>query len=165
VQARRQAELGAASDHLKVAEGDARTVFIGSQAIAFLGWAALFALPWIGRRRAIVWARWVVVPLCLLYLLFFLTHVGAIPRDHGYTLAAVGRAFDRPVLLLAGWIHYLVLDLWVGTWEAEHAERAGLSHAALLPCLVATMMIGPLGLLLYLGVAAARRHRPSASEG
>jgi hypothetical protein len=135
------------------------TVFISAQAVALLGWAALFALPWIGRRRAILWARWVAVPLCLLYLLFFLTHVGAIPRDEGYTLAAVGRAFDKPVLLLAGWIHYLVLDLWVGTWEAEHAERIGLSHAALLPCLVATMMIGPLGLLLYLGIAAAKSRK------
>lgn len=133
--------------------------FIGSHAIAFLGWAALFALPWIGRRRAILAARWVAVPLCLLYILLFLTHAGAIPRDQGYTLAAIGSAFDKPVLLLVGWIHYLVLDLWVGTWEAEHAERIGLPHSALLPCLFATMMIGPFGLLLYLGVAALRSKR------
>jgi Domain of unknown function (DUF4281) len=135
------------------------TIFIGAHAVAFLGWAALFASPWIGRRRAILFARRVAVPLCLLYLLFFLTHVGAIPRDQGYTLAAVASAFDKPVLLLAGWIHYLVLDLWVGTWEAEHAERIGLPDSALLPCLFATMMIGPLGLLLYLGVAALRSKR------
>jgi hypothetical protein len=29
------------------------TLFLGAQVVAFLGWAALFALPWIGRRRAI----------------------------------------------------------------------------------------------------------------
>jgi hypothetical protein len=98
--------------------------------------------------------------LCLLYLLFFLSHLGAIPRDEGYTLTAIAHAFDAPALLLAGWIHYLVLDLWVGTWEAEHSERLGLPHAALLPCLFATMMIGPLGLLLYLAVAARRPRRP-----
>jgi hypothetical protein len=131
-------------------------LFLAAQAIAFLGWAALFALPWIGRRRAILWARWVAVPLCLLYILFFVTHIGAIPRDEGYTLAAVGHAFDKPVLLLAGWIHYLVLDLWVGTWEAEHAGETGLGHAALAACLFATMMIGPLGLLIYLAIAAGR---------
>ena len=135
------------------------TLFLAAQAIAFLGWAALFALPLVGRRRAILWARWVAVPLCLLYLLLFLTHLRAIPTDAGYTLEAVGRAFDKPVLLLAGWIHYLVLDLWVGSWEAEHAERSGLPHSALLLCLFATMMIGPLGLILYLGVAAARSRR------
>jgi hypothetical protein len=106
-------------------------------------------------------ARWVVVPLCLLYLLFLLTHLKAIPTDAGYTLDAIGRFFDKPVLLLVGWIHYLVLDLFVGSWEAEHSEKAGVPHALLVPCLFATFMIGPLGLLLYLGVAAWRGRRGS----
>lgn len=140
------------------------TWFLGAHAVAFVGWAALFALPWIGRRRAVLAARWAAVPLCLLYLLLLLTHLKAIPTDAGYTLAAVARAFDKPVLLLAGWIHYLVLDLFVGSWEAEHSERTGLSHVVLLPCLVATMMIGPLGLLLYLGVAALRRKGKAAGN-
>ncbi len=142
----------------------AEQVFIAAHAIALAGWAALFALPWIGRRRAILWARWMAVPLCLLYLLFLFTHLKAIPTDSGYTLAAVGQFFDRPVLLLAGWIHYLVLDLWVGSWEAEHSEGVGMPHPLLLLCLVATFMIGPAGLLLYLGVAAVRSRR-SANAG
>ncbi|HEX8481319.1 MAG TPA: abscisic acid-deficient protein Aba4 family protein [Allosphingosinicella sp.] len=133
------------------------TWFVAAHAVALLGWAALLASPWIGRSRAVFAARWVAVPLCLLYLLFLLTHLKAIPTDAGYTLEAIARAFDKPVLLLAGWIHYLVLDLFVGSWEAEHSERAGVSNLLLLPCLFATMMIGPLGLLLYLGVAAWRR--------
>jgi hypothetical protein len=133
------------------------TWFVAAHAVALVGWVALFALPWIGRRRAVLTARWAAVPLCLLYLLLLFTHLKAIPTDAGYTLAAISRFFDKPVLLLAGWIHYLVLDLWVGSWEAEHSEKAGVSHALLLPCLFATMMIGPLGLLLYLGVAAVRR--------
>jgi len=135
------------------------TWFVAAHVVAFAGWAALFASPWIGRRRAVTAARWAAVPLCLLYLLFLFTHLKAIPTDSGYTLAAVALAFDKPVLLLAGWIHYLVLDLWVGSWEAEHAETAGVPYALLLPCLFATMMIGPLGLLLYLGAAALRRRR------
>jgi hypothetical protein len=138
--------------------------FIGAHAVAFIGWAALFASPWIGRRRAVLTARWVIVPLCLLYLLFFLTHLKAIPTDAGYTLAAVALAFDKPVLLLAGWIHYLVLDLFAGSWEAEHSELSGVSNAVLLACLLATMMVGPLGLLLYLGMAALRR-RPRHPGG
>jgi hypothetical protein len=133
------------------------TWFIGAHAIAFVGWAALFASPWIGRRRAVLIARWAVVPLCLLYLLFLFTHLKAIPTDAGYTLAAVALAFDRPVLLLAGWIHYLVLDLFVGSWETEHGGETGMPYPLLLICLFATMMIGPLGLLLYLGIAALRR--------
>lgn len=135
------------------------SLFIGSQAVALVGWAALFALPWVGRRRAIRVARWTAAALGLLYLACFLPNLAAIPRDQGYTLAALAGAFDTPALLLAGWIHYLVLDLWVGSWEAEHAGRAGIPHSALLPCLFATMMIGPLGLLLYLGLAGVRKRR------
>jgi len=135
------------------------TWFIGAHAVALVGWLALFALPWIGRRRAVLTARWAAVPLCLLYLLFLLTHLKAIPTDSGYTLEAIARFFDRPVLLLVGWIHYLVLDLFVGSWEAEHSERAGVPYALLALCLFATMMIGPLGLLLYLCVAAWRRRK------
>jgi hypothetical protein len=134
--------------------GTIDTWFIAVHAIAFIGWAALFASPWIGRRRAVLTARWVTVPLCLLYLLFLLTHLKAIPTDAGYTLAAIGRFFDKPVLLLVGWIHYLALDLFVGSWQAEHSEQAGVPHFVLVLCLSATMMIGPWGLLLYLGVVA-----------
>lgn len=136
----------------------AETLFIAVHLVALLGWAALLALPWIGRGRAIRWARWCAVPLCLLYLLFLFTHLKAIPLDSGYTLAAVARAFDKPVLLLAGWIHYLILDLWVGSWEAEHAGEAGVGYGILAPCLAATFLVGPLGLLLYLAVAAWKGH-------
>jgi hypothetical protein len=138
--------------------------FIGAHAVASIGWIALFASPWIGRRRAVLAARWVLVPLCLLYLLMLSTHLKAVPTDAGYTLAAVARFFEKPVLLLAGWIHYLVLDLFAGSWEAEHAERAGVSHALLLPCLFATLMIGPLGLLLYLAIVAWKSRRPGEAR-
>ncbi|HEX8623710.1 MAG TPA: abscisic acid-deficient protein Aba4 family protein [Allosphingosinicella sp.] len=143
--------------------GSIETWFIAAHAVALVGWIALFASPWIGRRRAVLTARWAAVPLCLLYLLFLLTHLKAILTDAGYTLAAIGRFFDKPVLLLVGWIHYLVLDLFVGSWQAEHSEKAGVPYGLLLPCLFATMMIGPLGLLLYLCAAAWKRRRGEAA--
>ena len=132
------------------------TIFIAAHAVALAGWVALFALPWLGRRPGLAVARGGAALLCLLYLAYLLPHFAAIPRDGGYTLAALGRAFDVPQLLRAGWIHYLIVDLWVGAWQAEDAEGRGMSHAALLPCLFATMMIGPLGLLIYIGVARLR---------
>jgi hypothetical protein len=50
---------------------------------------------------------------------------------------------------LASWLHYLVIDLVAGTWEVIDAERAGLPHFALVPCLIATFFFGPMGVLLY----------------
>ena len=138
------------------------TMFIAAQAVAIAGWVPLFVLPWVGRGRAVAWARGAAALLCLLYLAYLLPHFAEIPRDAGYTLTAIGRAFDVPALLLAGWVHYLIFDLWVGTWQAEDAERRGLPHPALAPCLFATMMIGPLGLLIYLAVSRLRP-RPTAA--
>ncbi|MEM9315304.1 MAG: abscisic acid-deficient protein Aba4 family protein, partial [Pseudomonadota bacterium] len=52
--------------------------------------------------------------------------------------------------LLAGWIHYLAFDLFVGAWIATEADRLGLSRLLQAPLLVATFMFGPVGLALFL---------------
>ena len=135
------------------------TVFLAAQGVQFAGWIALFAAPWIGRRRAILTARLVAALLALAYLAYFLSNAVHIPRDMGYSLAAIAAAFETRELLLAGWIHYLVLDLFTGSWEVEHAEAAGLRSGALALCLFLTMMAGPLGLLAYFAAAGLARRR------
>jgi hypothetical protein len=50
---------------------------------------------------------------------------------------------------LAGWIHYLAFDLFVGAWEVRDAQRQGIHHLLVIPCLLATLMAGPAGLALY----------------
>ena len=135
------------------------TMFLTAQAVQLIGWAALFAYPLVGRQRAVLFARAVTAVLAVLYLGWFLPYAAAIPRDMGYSLAAIARSFETRELLLAGWIHYLVLDLFLGTWEAEHAERAGVSYAPLASSLFLTMMVGPLGLLVYFACAGLARRR------
>lgn len=71
-------------------------------------------------------------------------------------LAGVSAAFARPQLLVVGWVHYLVFDLFVGAWEARDAQRRGVPHWLLVPCLALTFMLGPAGLLLYLAIRYAR---------
>ena len=53
-------------------------------------------------------------------------------------------------------MHYLVFDLWVGSWETEDDS---LPHWLLLPCLALTFLAGPTGLLLYHLLKAARKLR------
>jgi hypothetical protein len=48
----------------------------------------------------------------------------------------------------------LVFDLFVGAWETRDAQRRGISHFLVIPCLVVTLLVGPVGLLLYLGLRA-----------
>jgi len=56
-----------------------------------------------------------------------------------------------------GWIHYLAFDLFVGIWIARNADRYGFNRIIQIPLLFFTLMLGPLGLTLYL-LARFTRH-------
>jgi hypothetical protein len=66
------------------------------------------------------------------------------------SLAGVMALFDAPVGATLGWIHYLVFDLFIGAWETRDAGRRGIAHWMVAPCLVLTLLVGPVGLLCYL---------------
>ena len=72
------------------------------------------------------------------------------------SLAGISAAFANPRMLLVGWVHYLAFDLFVGAWEARDAQQHGVPHWLLVPCLVLTLMAGPMGLLLYLAIRFVR---------
>ena len=75
------------------------------------------------------------------------------------SLAGVAALFQNPYLLLAGWVHYLAFDLFVGCWEVRDAQRTGVRHWFVIPCLVLTFLLGPAGLLAYFLVRAATTHQ------
>ena len=66
------------------------------------------------------------------------------------SLAEVMKLFTQPQAAFAGWVHYLAFDLFIGAWETRDAMKLGIPRWALLPCQVMTLMLGPIGLLLYL---------------
>jgi hypothetical protein len=77
--------------------------------------------------------------------------------DGGFgSLAEVATLFRRPELLLAGWVHYLAFDLFIGSWEVRDAARRGVPHVLVIPCLLTTFMLGPMGLLAYWGIRSLR---------
>jgi hypothetical protein len=111
-------------------------------------WLLLVVLPrWRYTQRIAGWT-WPAV-LAVLYASIVLRPGVLADADMG-TLAGVMRLFENPLTVTAGWIHYLCFDLFVGSWEVREAQRLGMSHAAVIPCLLLTLMLGPLGLLLFL---------------
>jgi hypothetical protein len=128
----------------------AELVFSAANALALCGWLLLAAFP---RRRAVTAAICgAALPALLstLYLCLLLSRAGHAQGGFG-TLAGVRALFADSWLLLAGWIHYLAFDLFIGSWEARDAQRRGVPRWALLPCLALTFMFGPAGLLSWLG--------------
>jgi hypothetical protein len=138
-------------------------VFSAANGIALLGWVALAAFP--RRRWSAPLVTGAVVP-ALLGLLYAAVLGSQFGRSHGgfSTLAAVQELFSNPWLLLAGWVHYLAFDLFIGSWQVREAVRRGIPHGLVLPCLFLTFMLGPVGLLLFLVVRWLRTGRLAVGE-
>jgi hypothetical protein len=119
-----------------------------------VGWLLLVLAPrWRG-TRAVVLSGALPLALAAAYTFLIVYQTVAHPAaGAGFSsLEQVAALFREPWALLAGWVHYLCFDMAVGAWETRDAQRRGVPHWALLPCLVATFMLGPLGLGLYCGV-------------
>jgi hypothetical protein len=122
--------------------------------VAFAGWILLIVVP--ARAARLVSA--VVAPalLAIVYLALIAVHIRAAEGGFG-SLADVGRLFQNPWLLLAGWVHYLAFDLFIGAWEVRDARALRIPHLLVVPCLLLTLFLGPIGLLLYLTLRLALR--------
>jgi hypothetical protein len=116
---------------------------------ALIGWISLIFLPrwrWSARLIAPI-----LVPalLAALYSLLVVTQFRHSPGGFS-SLASVALLFQNRAMLLAGWVHYLAFDLFIGSWEVRDAQRIGVAHYLTLPCLVLTSLFGPAGWLLYI---------------
>jgi hypothetical protein len=75
------------------------------------------------------------------------------------SLDNVARLFETRELLLAGWIHYLAFDLFVGAWIVREGRRESVPFLLVVPCLVLTFLFGPAGFLTFAAIRAARGGR------
>ena len=118
-------------------------------------WLLLVAVPrWSGTRYVV---HSMILPLMLAGLYTGLLASGIGDSEGSFsTLDGVARLFSKPGLLLAGWLHYLAFDLFIGAWETRDAIRCGVSRWLLVPCQVLTFFAGPIGLLLYLVLRSLR---------
>ena len=113
-------------------------------------WLLLAVAPsWSGTQR-IVQQVWIPIVLGSVYLSVFVFGPEAPPGGSFSTLHGVMTLFSSPHIMLAGWVHYLVFDLFVGAWQVRDARRRSIPHAFVVPCLFLTLMLGPIGLLAYL---------------
>ncbi len=119
--------------------------------VATIGWVLLIFLPRKHWSSTMVAGRVIPLLLAAIYLFLIVMHWGA--RTGGFgSLNEVAKLFSNPFLLLAGWIHYLAFDLYIGAWEVRDAIENEVPHWLVVPCLVLTFLFGPIGLLSYFGV-------------
>ena len=140
---------------------DPERLFSIASNVALPGWLLLALLPrwpWSARLIAPV-----IIPgaLAILYVGLIFSGMATSGSDFSAfnSLAGVKGLFAQDKILLAGWIHYLAFDLFVGSWEVRDAQRVGVPHWLVLPCLFLTLMLGPVGWLAYIVLRGAWRRQ------
>ena len=116
---------------------------------ALVGWAALLISPWFpvlaDRFAGLLVPGLLSVAYAGLVMAFWTSAEGGFG-----SLDDVALLFQAREVLLAGWLHYLAFDLFVGALEVRMARRARIPFVLVVPCLVLTFLLGPAGLLLFL---------------
>lgn len=127
---------------------NAETIFSIVNTLALVGWILLVFIPRWTWTRKIVLSGGVPILLATAYLILIVLFFGQ--ADGGFdSLENVMKLFTNKWAALAGWIHFLAFDLFVGSWEVRDAQEKEISHWLVIPCLILTFLLGPIGLLLY----------------
>ncbi len=133
------------------------TLFLVFNNVILLAWLLLvFAPNWRWTHR-IVHSFWIPLVIAAGYCFALVSGAGQADENASFSsLSGVMLLFASPWSALAGWLHYLVFDLFVGAWEVRDAQRRGIPHGWVILCLVFTLMFGPIGLGLYALVRGAK---------
>ncbi len=133
-------------------------VFQAANMIAMVGWLALlgsFTFPILADRIA-----GSAIPLLLSVAYAGIILAFWAQGEGGFgSLDDVARLFQSRELLLAGWVHYLAFDLFVGAWIVRTARPEGIPFLLVVPCLALTFLFGPAGFLTFAAIRAARMTR------
>lgn len=142
------------------------TVFSLANLLVLPCWLLMIALPhWRWTRRLMQSPLSVVAPAAI-YALLVLPRLGEIwPAVANPTLPGVAALLGSPAGATIGWVHFLAFDLFVGRWAYLDSRERGISAWLMAPVLFLTLMLGPIGLLSYLGLRSITtlRQRRSAN--
>src|SRR6266446_8314268 len=132
------------------------TLFAIANTVILLGWLPLFFAPrWKGTQW-LMSSFAIQVLLGVIYAGLMAVNFGRTPGGF-FSLEQVSQLFQNRAILLAGWIHYGAFDLFVGMWETQDAQRLGIHHLLLVPCLLLTFLFGPAGFLAFFVVRFINR--------
>ena len=125
-------------------------IFQLSSSIALIGWLVLIiASPFILEVDKFLIGV-IITLLALVYAWLIISSFNPGDLKKFGTLDGVMSLFQDKTLVTAGWVHYLAFDLMVGIWIKRNSLKFGINHWLIIPCLLLTFMLGPVGLLIYL---------------
>lgn len=114
-------------------------------------WFLIIFLPFWGWTKRIVASPWMAAPAALLYAALVLPGVAGIFAEVATPqLPEIAALLGTPAGATIAWAHFLAFDLFVGRWVYLDSRERKISAWLVSPILFFVLMLGPLGLLLYL---------------
>jgi len=146
--------------------GEARveSIFLLSNLLVMPFWLLIILAPHWRWTQRIVASPWIVAPAALLYAALvtpnMLTLLPALANPSATSIAAL---LGTPAGATIAWAHFLAFDLFVGRWAYLESRRLRISAWVVSPLLFLILMLGPLGLLLFMFLRATAERRPQPS--
>ena len=139
------------------------SVFQTCSTIAMAGWLVLLIISpfWSSFDKFLIGIIITLFAIVYAWLIFQVFSPGDFVRMDSFgekfgSLNGVMELFTDKTAVTAGWVHYLAFDLLTGIWIKKNAQKYNIHHLILIPCLLLTFMLGPIGLLLYLLVRSIK---------
>ncbi|WP_008314622.1 ABA4-like family protein [Leptolyngbya sp. PCC 6406] len=124
-------------------------LFSGANLFVLPFWALMVLLPNWGVTQRVIASYLPFAALACLYVYLFITLDGGVFAafsDPQLSLVTLAGLFAVPQVMALGWVHFLVMDLFVGRWIYLQGQEKGIfTRHSLALCLFA----GPVGLLAH----------------
>jgi hypothetical protein len=138
-------------------------IFSLCSTLAMAGWIILIFLPfWFHSDKFILGIIIALLSIVYAWLLIETFRMDDVKKFG--SLQGVMELFDNPVMVTAGWVHYLAFDLLAGIFIKRNGNKHNISHWLLAPCMFLAFMFGPVGILLYLLVRFIKTRQYFASN-
>jgi hypothetical protein len=127
----------------------AETIFTICNILVLPQWVLMIVAPQAKVTQYLANTYAIPLLLALVYAYLLATHSAEVNNGGFSSLAQVKNLFSNDYIMVGGWVHYLAFDLIIGSWMLKDAHKERIIHWLIIPCLLLTFMLGPLGFLVY----------------
>ena len=134
------------------------TVFSLASLLVMPLWALMIFAPLWRVTRSVMQSPWVIAPAALLYAALVPPNIATVfPALLNPNLEGIRRLLSSESGATIAWVHFLAFDLFIGRWAYLESRALNLNVFAMAVVLFFTLMLGPVGALMYLGLRLMTR--------
>ncbi|MFI7080599.1 ABA4-like family protein [Micromonospora sp. NPDC049903] len=135
-------------------------------ALAAPFWVLMILLPRWHMTSRIIASPLIVAPVLVIYTVLVLPALGdVLPAVASPTLDGIRDLLGTDDGAAAAWAHMIAFDLFVGAWAWRDSRERRMPALVMAPVLVSTILLGPIGLAVYLAVRTRWTRPISPSDG